>query len=86
MRFFKEKGEEEQGFGLGKLKSSSCEQEEHALSDPCTKGNVGRGRVGSAAPLEGHFPGATLGDPRRPDPSPADPPPPSAAWVEPVIG
>lgn len=41
MRFFKEKGEEEQGFGLGKLKSSSCEQEEHALSDPCTKGNVG---------------------------------------------
>ena len=37
VRFFKGKGEEEQGFGLGKLKSPGCEPE-HALSDPYTKG------------------------------------------------
>lgn len=37
VRFFKGKGEEEQEFGLGKLKSPGCEPE-HALSDPYTKG------------------------------------------------
>lgn len=37
VRFFKGEGEEEQGFGLGKLKSPGCEPE-HALSDPYTKG------------------------------------------------
>ena len=69
VRFFKGKGEEEQGFGLGKLKNPGCEPE-HALSDPYTKGTWHEGEQ-AALPLWRNVSQALLWEtPGSPTPAP----------------